>query len=234
MYKTVLIAFCFFPFLLLSTHCFCQIQNTFFKKAPYQIKINPIKLVSTHRGLSIGFEKTTKNNNSILLTGLAFINPFIFLENKLLFPRAYSNIKGFGFSIENKFFTKSKPFFGIFNYWSLNYSLENYSYNKVDWFKSISLKDSLDKPLLYLDSVHVKKMRQLVSVKFGYQEKMKKIVWETAIGIGVGIRRNLYSNKVNPNDELTSTNRHTGFIDDPEGKRFIFRFPFDFKVGILF
>jgi len=229
-----------FNFSVLLTFLLCFSLSVFanndtLKIKKHQLKISPFKLIDSERAIQISYEKRISKFFSSQLTLGYYLNPFIFLEDKIFIPaKAEKNLKGFVLGIENKFFLKKTIIANYRDYWAVDYFYQKNSFETMVRFSKYANKDSMNSEDTYIDSILVKKQRQFISLKFGIQEKYKNIIFDLSIGCGIGQRKVSHHNKIKQEDVVYVSRQFLANSRILEGNGVLLNFPIGFKIGYFF
>jgi len=222
----IIIGLFLFPFSLFSQEI--EVKKEWEK---HQIKFTPTKIFNpVYPGIELGYEYRYNRFSSQISTAYLFE----------IVEHSYNTYNGFQIKFEEKFFFKKQPKNNVVKFYlsaeiSYVYLEQNgdylflpAEYKQLDWEKQEQYTFSRNS-----DS---QKQAIITNCKFGLQIKVKKIILEPNVGIGLGFHNAIYYNKLHHDDILFNNSRHFNVYSsmDKEGFKVLPSFSTTFKIGYTF
>lgn len=190
-----------------------------------QIKLSPVRLFTTVRGIQLSYERQFSERFSTQLTGARIIDVFPYHFNDI------TNLKGYLIGIEEKYFLKRKKNYS--NYVSVDLTYLSCSLNKAATFTYKPTNDSLSGD--HSDTILIKRKTSTLSFKYGFQYYYKRLIIDINIGLGIRYRDVTHFEKLYP-DAVWWRGIHAStptelFIS---GQYYTFNIPLGLKIGYRF
>jgi hypothetical protein len=203
-------------------------------KSTYQyvhmIKTRPTKPFPTvNPGVELSYEMKTSSFFSTQASALYILPTYVFGIGDSFKP----NQKGFGFSVEEKYYFKASAPTGSYFGFECTY-LKN-QYDDIPYFTPYNEDKLLRFRKEYPDTIHINRQVFDINLKLGHQESIKRLVIDLYMGLGLRNREVLHTNKVNTNDILVRP-RHPNiyYAFTQEGHYWTLSIPFSLRVGWAF
>jgi len=209
--------------LLFVKICFAQNEvETIYKN---QIKLSPVRLITTIRGIQLSYERQISGKLSTQLTASYIVDllPYHFAD--------FTKMTGYSLGIEQKYFlgkTKIKR-----RYLSADFTFLDSNFDMVHSFAYIPSGDSLR--TFYSDTISVSRKTSTLSIKYGVQYCLKHFVFEINAGIGIRYRDVTHTNKLHQ-DAVWERSREPNALDElfSDGHYFTLNIPLGLKIGYRF
>jgi hypothetical protein len=234
---TILIIFAFF---LLSNSLTAQEQEEKEKKKEWekhQIKFTPTRLFNTlYPGIEFSYEYRYGNYSSQLSAAY------------LCIPYFSNSATGFLFRFDEKFFFKKQPKHNRMKFYlspeiSYNYIKQNRNEDFVSTEYEQSNWEERNQHI-YRENLDLQRQSIITNLKFGVQFKIKKLILEPNLGLGIGFHNIKHYNKPNANDKMDYRYGNKPGEYDPfrlieqficeEGNTILPNFTMSFKIGYTF
>ena len=195
------------------------------------IKITPLKLVDlVNPSIELSYERITGRSFSTQLMASCLL-PI----NQIGVIKDFNpEIKGFRFSVEEKFYFKKSAPLGPYAGFEFNYLNNQY---KDIW--SFDVKNTNSGTAYnyasYSDTFGIKKQTFSFNLKFGYQIITKRLAIDFYAGLGLRYKDVRHFDRINPNDEMEIP-RHPNvyYLTNLEGKYWTISIPLNLRIGWTF
>jgi len=197
----------------------------------HQIKFTPTRIFDpVHPGIEFGYEYRYGRFSSQISVAYLFE----------IIQHNYNTYNGFHIKFEEKFFFKKQPDNNVVKFYlsaevSYNYIEQNdyrkflpAEYKQLDWEEQ--------EQYTYRRNFDLQRQTIITNCKFGLQIKIKKLILDPNIGMGLGFHNVVYYNKLHPDDILFDNSRHLNVYTmvDKEGFKVLPNFTVAFKIGYTF
>ena len=229
-FSLILFAFLLFPTFLFSQETETE-EKTEIKKEweKHQIKFTLTKIFNpVYPGIELGYEYHYSRFSSQI--SVAYI----------CIPYFSNSLSGYHFKFDEKFFFKKQPPRNTVRFYlSVEVGYNYIKQNKNHTFLPVEykyLKKSDKEQYAYSINSDAQKQAIITNCKFGTQIKVKKIILEPSVGIGLGFHYIIHYNKLHDDDILFNNGVEPtfSFIVNKEGFRVLPSFAISFKIGYTF
>jgi hypothetical protein len=192
-------------------------------KYKHTIKTRPTKVFPViNPGFELSYELKTNHSFSTEASFIYILPTYVLGIGEPFKP----NYKGFGFSLEEKYYFNHNALDG--GYFGLEGSYLKSHYNTTAYFRTPQKKDSIyEKYNDYLDTIRINRQVFDINLKLGYQVTFKRFVFDFYFGLGLRHRNVQHANKFNVNDVLVQP-RHPNifYAFTKVGEYWTLSFPF--------
>ena len=195
------------------------------------IKITPLKLVDlVNPSIELSYERLTGRSFSTQLMASCLLPINLVGVIKDFNPE----IKGFRFSVEEKFYFKKSAPLGPYAGFEFNYLNNQY---KDIWNFDVKNTNSgtAYNYTNYSDTFGIKKQTFSFNLKFGYQIITKRLAIDFYAGLGLRYKDVRHFDRINPNDKMEIPGHpNVYYLTNQEGKYWTISIPLNLRIGWTF